>query len=86
MAAPAIILGKGQVLITNSASVLGLISLDNKVQFGVVAAINDLSDRFTVNDAVIYEPTKIIDRLLYGSTIYILINEDGITGTETDIP
>lgn len=86
MAAPSITLGAGQVLITNSTSVLGIYSLDNKVQFGTVALVNDLSDKVTVNDSVMYDKDKVQSTLIYGSTLYLLIDEKYISGIETDLP
>jgi len=86
MAAPAITLGAGQVLITNSTSVLGIYSVDNKVQFGTVALVNDLSDKVTVNDSVMYDKDKVQSTLIYGSTLYLLIDEKYISGIETDLP
>lgn len=85
MAAPDITLGFKEVLLTQSSSVLGVISIDNKTQFGVVAKVSDLCDRFTVGDYVTYDPAK--GRiLLYGSTQYIFINEDNISGEEVSPP
>jgi len=86
MAAPSITLGAGQVLITNSTSVLGIYSLDNNVQFGTVALVNDLSDKVTVNDSVMYDKDKVQSTLIYGSTLYLLIDEKYISGIETDLP
>lgn len=86
MAAPSITLGAGQVLITNSTSVLGIYSLDNKVQFGTVALVNDLSDKVTVNDSVMYDKDNVQSTLIYGSTLYLLIDEKYISGIETDLP
>ena len=86
MAAPNISLTGTQVLVTQSASGLGVVSLDNMTQFGVVQKVSDLCDRVIVGSYVNYELNKIIDRLLYGSTIYILINEENISGVEVIPP
>lgn len=86
MSAPAITLGIGEVLITQSASVLGISSMDNKTLFGIVQKASDLSDNAVVGSAVSYDASKIKDRLLYGSTIYVLINEEFISGVEDYAP
>lgn len=87
MAAPAITLGLGQVLVTVSGtgSALGVVPIQNSVQFGVVAAINDLCDSVTAGDSVMFIGNK-GQQIQYGSTIYILIDEQHITGIETDLP
>lgn len=86
MAAPAINLSGTQVLLTQSASGLGVVSIDNKTQFGIVQKVSDLCNNVAVGNYVNYEVDAIIDRLMYGSTIYILINEENITGLEVIPP
>lgn len=81
MAAPDTNLSGTQVLLTQSDSGLGVISLDNKTQFGVIAKVSDLCDNVAVGNYVMYNP-KDGRQLLYGSTIYILINEESISGVE----
>lgn len=86
MAAPAITLPSGQVLISKGASVLGIVPIDKPVlQFGSVAAVNDLSDKSSVGDSVMYD-TRYASEFLYGSTIYVIIDEKYISGVETDLP
>lgn len=85
MAAPDTNLSGTQVLLTQSDSGLGVISLDNKTQFGVIAKVSDLCDNVAVGNYVMYNP-KDGRQLLYGSTIYILINEESISGVEVIIP
>lgn len=86
MAAPAIILESGQVLIQKSASVYGLVPINgNPTLFGTVVLVNDLSDGVSVNDAVMYDGSKAKD-FLYGSTIYALVNQEFISGVETVAP
>lgn len=88
MAAPDIILSNGQVLVMSGlGSQLGVVPFGNKsfLQFGTVAKINDLCDSVAVDDPVMYDSSK-GQTLLYGSTIYILIDEQHISGTEIPIP
>lgn len=84
MAAPAITLGLGQVLITVSGtgSALGVIPIQNPIQFGVVALVNDMCDSCKVNDSVMFDGSK-GRQLQYGSTIYVLLEEQHISGIET---
>ncbi len=86
MAAPNWNLTGTQILLTSGASVLGVISQYNTTGFGVVAKVSDLCDRVIVGDNVNYEIGKIIDRFVYGSTIYILINEENVSGVEIAPP
>ena len=86
MPTPSIILEAGQVLITQSSSAIGLIPLNgNPTLFGAVVAVNDLSDKISVGDLVMYDSSKSVD-FMYGSTIYTLVDEQYISGTETDVP
>lgn len=86
MSAPNINLSGTQILITLSgASGLGVISRDNKVQFGLVAKISDLCDNVAVGNSVMYDPTK-GSQLMYGSTIYVLINQENVSGVEVIPP
>lgn len=81
MALSDINLGANEVLLIQGASTSGLISTDNKTQFGVVEKISDLCNGFVVGAYVMYDPTK-GRSLMYGSTMYILITEENISGTE----
>jgi len=84
MALSDITLGKGEVLLTQSDSGLGIIPLDNTIMFGVIQAVNDLCDTVIVGDYVMFNPTK-TRRLMYGSTIYYISTEENISGVETII-
>lgn len=85
MAVPDITLGAKEVLVTQGASGLGLTSIDNKTQFGIVAKVSDLCDNFIVGDSIMYEQTK-GRSLMYGSTMYVLLTEENISGKEIIIP
>lgn len=81
MPAPNIILNSGEVLIQQTDSGLGIIPIDGKTAFGVVVAVYETSDKTNVGDYIMYEPSK-IRQIMYGSTIYGLIKEKDISGSE----
>lgn len=85
MPAPDISLSSGEILVTQGVSGLGVISVDGKVSFGVVAKVNDLSDNVIVGSYVMYESAKGI-KLIFGSTMYVLLNEDHVSGVEVIPP
>jgi len=86
---PDIALGKGQILLTETQSTLGISSSgipgDPPVTFGAVQAVYETSDKFSVGDTVMFDIAK-IRRIVYGSTIYFIITEDDIAGKENPIP
>jgi hypothetical protein len=84
MPAPDIAISKGWVLITSSASVLGITPID-AVQFATVALANDASENFSAGDAVMFFPER-GRKLIYGSTYYILIEEQNVSGREIAAP
>jgi hypothetical protein len=74
MAAPPIILSKPNILVTVSDSTVNLVSQSSGWVFGYVEAIYDTCDDVTVGQRVLFKP-KADNALLYGSTIYYLVNE-----------
>lgn len=85
MPAPDITLSPGQILLTQSASGLGVIPPDGKTQFGTVQKISDMCESFIVGDSVSYEASK--GRfVMYGSTMYVLTNEENVSGVEVIPP
>lgn len=85
MAAPDIDLGTGDILVVNGESVLGVWSPDNTVAFGQVAAVYSGCDTVAVNDYIMYNPAD-QRMLIYGSTQYVLIKQESISGKENIIP
>lgn len=85
MSAPDINLAKGEILLTQSNSSLGVIPLQSGLNFGVVVKVNDLCDAVSVADSVMYDSTK-GKQIRYGSTMYVLINEENISGVEVISP
>lgn len=80
-ALPDITLQKGQVLITQSDSSIGLVSVDNTLLFGQVEMVYATSDRITVGNVVMFDSQK-AKRIMYGSTIYYLIDDEYVSGQE----
>lgn len=76
MALPDIVLNKGQIVLTQTTPVS--IELDNSgFQFGTVAIINDLCDRYTVNEVVLYDPAG-STRFKFDNVEYFLTTEDKV--------
>ena len=88
MPVPAITLTHGQVLLqsaSNTSTVSGVNSVDGKIQFGIVAAVYATCDKVVVGDSVMFDP-KQGSQLFYGSTIYVLTDEENVSGGETPVP
>lgn len=86
MALSDITLGKGEVLLTEAdGSYYGIISLDNKTKFGVIARVFATASDIAVGNYVMYEQGKGRE-LMYGSTKYILIKQENISGVEVTPP
>lgn len=76
MALPDLTLNKGQIILTQTVP-YGIVLDNSAFQFGDVAIINDLSDRFTVGQKVLYDPAGSL-RFNYDSVDYFLTTEDKI--------
>lgn len=74
MSLPTIILNKGQMLVAQGSSSLGLISLKPEYVFGTVQDIYSGSDKVTVNQVILFQP-DLSAQILYGSTIYFIVDE-----------
>lgn len=74
MPAPPIILSRPYILVTASESVLNIQSEKSGFIFGYVEAVYDTCDDVTVGQRVLFAP-KQDKALLYGSTIYYLVDE-----------
>lgn len=85
MPAPDIILSKGQMLITQAASVLNIIPINPNINFGTVALVYETCDKVAVGASVMYDNTK-TSQLMYGSTVYLLIDEQYVSGAEVPVP
>lgn len=77
MPAPNIILQKGQILLSQTNSIIS-IDIDNSpFLFGLVELVNDLSDTYKVSDVVIFDPVD-ATILKSGGISYYLTTEDKI--------
>lgn len=74
MPVPPIILAKPFILVTSSQSTIGITSQTSDYIFGYVSAVYDTCDGVTVGETVLFAP-KDSKALLYGSTMYYLVNE-----------
>lgn len=88
MAAPDITLNKGQLLVTKSGSGLGIFIIGNTpYSFGSVEKVSDLSSGYVVGASILFNANaKETASLMYGSTVYFLVNEKDVTGTEVIPP
>lgn len=85
MAVPDIILEKPFILVTLSQSALGIqVEQAFGFEFGTVEAKYETCDRVDVGQSVLFQPDKGV-KLVYGSTIYFMI-EDGNTAFSEVIP
>lgn len=85
MPGPNIILDKGQMLITQAASILNIIPITTKMNFGTVALVYETCDKVAVGASVMYDNSK-TSQFVYGSTIYLLIDEQYVSGAEVPAP
>lgn len=84
MPAPDIILNKGDILLTQSASGIG-IELDNSALLnGLVELTNQLTDRYVNGDLVLFNPEG-ATILNYSSVDYFLTKESNIYYKEVPV-
>lgn len=82
MAAPDIILERPNILVTLTSSGLGIdLSQNFQWQNGYVELIYQTCDKFAVGDNVLFQPDKAV-KLVYGSTIYYMIDDTNAAYTE----
>ena len=73
-----VILKAGEVLVIDSDPTIGILAIDNTIKFAYVDSVSDFSS-FVAGDYVFYRPEN-GRKIMYGSTIYILIKETNISG------
>lgn len=73
-ALPPIILSKPYILVTLTESSIGVISQTSDYYMGIVEAIYDTCDDISVGMKILFSP-KTSRALLYGSTIYYVVDE-----------
>lgn len=80
MALSDIILKNGEVVVAATDSTLGILSAGTALNFGIVAAVNQLSDKTVVGSYVRYDNSKITPFMLDGDTVtYYLVNETDLS-------
>ena len=72
--APDIVLNRGQLLLSQTTSSLGILSDTSGLLFGVVKIIYPTSENRTVGDIVLFNPDDAI-RIIYTNVTYYLIDE-----------
>lgn len=77
MAAPLLVLNKGQILLIESYSKQGIVLTNNDYIFTLVVAVNELSELYAVGDYVTFNPAD-ATLLIYGNSTYYLTTEDRI--------
>lgn len=71
---PPIILSSPYILVTQAESSLSVTSQTSDFVFGYVEAVYDTCDDVTVGQRILFAP-KFSKALLYGSTLYYLVDE-----------
>ena len=80
MALSDIILKRNEAVITAADSTLGILPSGTALNFGVVAAVNQLSDRTVVGSNVRYDSSKVTPFYLDGdTTLYYLVYETDLS-------
>lgn len=82
---PDIILNKGQILLTQTTSGLGIVMNNSPFINGTVELVNDLSDTWEVGDLVLFDPLE-ANKFSFDGDIFYLITEDKIFYKENYIP
>jgi hypothetical protein len=83
MALSDIILGRDEAVLTAAGSTLGILSAGTALNFGVVAAVNQLSDKTVVGSNVRYDNSKATPFMIDGDTEnYLLVNESDLSFQE----
>lgn len=77
MSAPNIVLNPNQVLLTQTASLLSIDASVTGFQFGAIALVSDVCERYEVADVVLFDP-KDAKQLLFSNEVYFLTTEDKI--------
>ena len=85
MAAPDIVINKGQIVLTQTTSGWGIVMDNNDFLFGNVEIVNDLSEQYILNDIVLFDPQG-AKMFMYDDTTFYLTTEDKIYFKETTPP
>jgi len=77
MAAPSLVLNRGQILLIQSYSLNGIVLTNNDYIFTTVVAVNSLSELYSVGDYLTFNPLG-ATLLSYDSVTYYLTTEDKV--------
>ena len=85
MAVTDIILNSGEVVVILSDSILDIVAVDNSLNFGTVQAVNQLSDKTTVGQSVLFNIKKAVPFQIISGTTFYKVNEDDLQFSETPL-
>lgn len=77
-----IILGKNEVIVVLSDSTLGLVPVSDALNFGTVQMVNQLSNKTTVGQSVLFDIKTAIPFRIISGVVFYKVNENEITLTE----
>lgn len=82
MAAPSLVLNRGQILLIESYSLNGIVLTNNDYIFTTVVSVNSLSELYQVGNFVTFDPSG-ATLLIFDNSTYYLTTEDKIIFKET---
>lgn len=82
---PDIVLERNKILLTQSASGLGIVPIGSSLLYGVVELISDLSDRYSAGNLVLFDPSGATN-LQFDNVSYFLTTEDKLFYKENYAP
>jgi len=86
MALSDIVLGKNEIIVVLSDSYSGMVAVNDALNFGVVQVVNQLSDKTTVGQSVLFDVKQALPFMIISGQIFYKVNEDNITLTEVIPP
>lgn len=86
MALTDIVLDKGKVILILSDSYSGMVSAGEALNFGIVQRVNQLSDKVTVGQSVLFNKTNAIPFMIISGQTFYLVDEADILSSETIAP
>jgi len=86
MALSDIVLGKNEIIVVLSDSYSGMVAVNDALNFGVVQVVNQLSDKTTVGQSVLFDVKQALPFMIISGQVFYKVNEDNITLTEVIPP
>lgn len=81
-----ILLQAGEILVTQSDSIVGVTDTPSGFQWGSIVQVSDLSNNAVVGNNVLFNPDKAVSSFKISVTDYWIITEDQISMTEEFLP